>query len=205
MNIIAICSALNNSYIAIEYNNKNFSKIIKSDENYHSLYIISEIKKMISENSIDLSKMDAISVNCGPGSFTGIRVALGIAKVMAGELNKPLIPLNTAEILLKAYDSDLFLMDARRDMFYIGNEEKIELIYKNKIEDELKKRNPKKIISDKNGSQICKNAICYENNEKNLGEVMLNIAKKKYLSSTTPEEFNYLNITANYIQTPPIN
>ena len=205
MNIIAICSALNNSYIAIEYNNKIFSKIIKSNENYHSLYIISEIKKLISENSIDLSKLDAVSVNCGPGSFTGIRVALGIAKVMAGELNKPLIPLNTAEILLKAYDSDLLLMDARRDMFYLGDKEKTELVYKSKIKDELNKRNPKKIISDKNSSQIFSNTVCYENTEKDLGKVMLNIAHEKYLNSKDPKEFNYLNITANYIQTPPIN
>ena len=38
MNILAICSALNNSYLALEINNKKVAKIIKSDENYHSLY-----------------------------------------------------------------------------------------------------------------------------------------------------------------------
>ena len=82
MNVLAVCSALNNSYIAIKYNNKIYSKIIKSDKNYHSLYIISELKKLIQDNSISLANIDIITVNCGPGSFTGIRVALSIAKII---------------------------------------------------------------------------------------------------------------------------
>ena len=55
MNILAICCALDNSYIAIKYDDKIISKIIKSDENYHSLYIISEIKKLTENNSIKLN------------------------------------------------------------------------------------------------------------------------------------------------------
>ena len=139
MNSLAICSALNNSYIAIKYDNKIFSKTIKSGENYHSLYIISQIKDLTEKNSIKLSDIDIITVNCGPGSFTGIRVALSIAKIIAGELNKPLVGLNTAEILLETYDSDALIMDARRDMFYLGDKNEIKLIYKNQISNELEK------------------------------------------------------------------
>ena len=86
MNILAICSALNNSYLALQINDKQYSKIIKSDENYHSLYLISKIKELCNENNFELSNLDAITVNCGQGSFTGIRVAMSVAKIMAGEL-----------------------------------------------------------------------------------------------------------------------
>lgn len=201
MNILAICAALNNSYLAIEYENKIISEIIKSDENYHSLYLIQRIKTIAKENSIDLKKLDAICVNCGPGSFTGIRVALTIAKIISGELNLPLISLNTAEILLNAFKCDLLLMDARRDMFFVGTKEKIELVYKDRISEIIK---DKKILTDLRCKELSTNSLCYEETEKNLGEVMLKLAYDKYNNSNNKDEFNYLAVEANYIQTPPV-
>ncbi len=206
MNILAICCALDNSYIAIKYDDKIISKIIKSDENYHSLYIISEIKKLTENNSIKLKELDAICTNCGPGSFTGIRVALTISKIMASELNKPIIPLNTAEILLDAFNCNIFLSDARRDMFYFGNQKEIKLIYKNKINEELLKLNKSiKIIADKKCCEMFSNTFCYENQNINLGETMIKLAEEKWNNTKDKEIFNCINLTANYIQTPPIN
>lgn len=201
MNILAICAALNNSYLAIKCNNKLISEIIKSDENYHSLYLISKIKEMCSKNSIELSNLNAITVNCGPGSFTGIRVAMSIAKIMAGELNLPLIGLNTSEILLNAFNKDILLMDARRDMYFIGTKEKIELVHKDNIESRLQN---KTILCDKNCFEFFKNSTCFEQEDKNLGEIMIKLAQKKFDSEANKEEFNYLKLEANYIQTPPI-
>lgn len=201
MNILAVCSALNNSYLAIKYNNNLIDEIILSDENYHSLYLISKIKEICELNSIELKKLDAIVINCGPGSFTGIRVAMSVAKVMAGELNLPLIGLNTAEILLTAFDKDVLLMDARRDMFFVGTKNNIELVYKDKIEEKIKN---KTLLTDKNSYEIFPESICFEKENKKLGEIMINLALEKYNKSKNDEEFNYLNLEANYIQTPPI-
>jgi len=201
MNILTICAALNNSYFAIKYKDKLISKIIKSDENYHSLFLISEIKKACEENSIELNSLDAIAVNCGPGSFTGIRVAMSIAKIMASELNIPLIGLNTAEILLKAYNKKLLIMDARRDMFFIGTENEITLIHKDKLENNL---DTTTIVCDKNCYKIFNNSTCFEEEEKNIGEIMIKLAEEKYNNSKNKEEFNHLLLEANYIQTPPI-
>lgn len=198
-NILALCSSLNNTYIALKIGDSVFSKIIKSDENYHSLYLIKEIKNICSNNNFELNKLDFITTNLGPGSFTGIRVSLTVAKVMASELNLPLVGLNTAEILLNAFDCDYLVMDARRDMYYIGTKEKIELIYKDKM--------PKlegKILVDKRSLEIFKNAACYEDIDKDLGKTMIELAGQKYLNSKSKDEFNYIRANANYIQTPPV-
>ena len=201
MNILAICSALNNSYLAVKYNDKIFDEIILSDENYHSLYLISKIKEICDMHFVKLNELDAIVVNCGPGSFTGIRVAMSVAKVMAGELNLPLIGLNTAEILLNAFDKEILLMDARRDMFFVGTKNNIELVYKDKIEEKVKN---KTILCDKNSSKIFNNSICFEDENKKLGEIMINLALEKYNKTENKEQFNYLKLQANYIQTPPV-
>lgn len=42
---------------------------------------------------VDLNKIDAVSVTIGPGSFTGIRVGLAIAKGIADSLDKKIIPI----------------------------------------------------------------------------------------------------------------
>lgn len=201
MNILAICCALNNSYFAFEYNGKIISEIIKSDENYHSLYLISKIKEISKTNSIELKSLDAITVNCGPGSFTGIRVAMSIAKVIAGELNIPLIGLNTAEILLDAFDKKYLIMDARKDMFFIGTKEEIKIIQKDKLDNSL---DEKDILCDKNCAQYFPNSICFEKQDIELGKTMIKIAKEKYNNSNDKNEFNYLKLEANYIQTPPV-
>ena len=200
MNILTICSALNNSYLGLKTQDKIKSKIIKSNENYHSLYLITEIQKLLQDNSITPKDIDIIGVNCGPGSFTGIRVALTIAKVMAGELNIPLIPLNTSEILLKTYNKKYLIMDARRDMYFIGTKDNIELKYKDKIN--LNSNN--EILCDKRSLELFPNATCYEEEEKDPTPVMIEITQEKYNNSKNKDEFNYMPIKANYIQTPPV-
>lgn len=201
MNILALCCALNNSYLAIEYNNKTISKVIKSDENYHSLYVLSEIKNIIKRENIDLKNLDALCVNCGPGSFTGIRVALSIIKTMAGELNLPIIPLDTAKILLEEYNRNYLIMDARRDMYFIGTKDNIELKLKDEI---IEKYKNEEVVTDKNSFPNFSNAINFEEFDNNLALIMLKLAKEKYENSKDKEEFNYLKIEANYIQTPPV-
>lgn len=201
MNILAICCALNNSYLAIKYNNEEYSEIIMSDENYHSLYLISKIKKICEEKSINLNKIDLITTNCGPGSFTGIRVALTVAKVIAGELEIPAVGLNTAEILLNAFDREYLLMDARRDMYFLGTKEDIQLIYKDKLPQNL---DGNRVLCDKNCEKVFENALCFEKEDKNLGEIMIKLAWEKFQKEPNKEKFNYLKLNANYIQTPPI-
>jgi tRNA threonylcarbamoyl adenosine modification protein YeaZ len=49
---------------------------------------------------VDIKKIDAVSVTIGPGSFTGIRVGLAIAKGVADSLEKKIIPVNNFHLLL---------------------------------------------------------------------------------------------------------
>jgi len=56
------------------------------------------LNKIANENSID--DIDAVSVTTGPGSFTGIRVGLAIAKGLADALDKKIIPINNFELSL---------------------------------------------------------------------------------------------------------
>ncbi len=201
MNILSIDSALNNSYLGIEYDKKLYSKIIKTDKNYHSLYLISKIKEILYEKNIELKNISLITVNSGPGSFTGIRIALTIAKILAQELNISIIPLKSNEILLRAYNKKYLLMDARKDMYFFTAKDKIELIYKDKLPKNL---NENELLVDRRTKEIFSSSCCYEDIDIDLSKTMIELAKDKYLKTENKEVFSYINAKANYIQTPPV-
>jgi tRNA threonylcarbamoyladenosine biosynthesis protein TsaB len=46
-------------------------------------YVLAAIEKLFAENKLSLNNINSISVNTGPGSFTGIRVSIAIARTLA--------------------------------------------------------------------------------------------------------------------------
>ncbi len=63
---------------------------------------LNEIKQKTGK---DYSSIDAVAVTIGPGSFTGIRVCLSIAKGAAFALDKKIIPINNFEIALQSMEN----------------------------------------------------------------------------------------------------
>lgn len=210
MNILCFDTSLNKTYIAIFYEDKFLYDEIESDENnYHSAYLIPRIKKMCTDLNMNLNMLDAIVTNCGPGSFTGIRACLSVAKVMAIELNLPVVGLNSCEILKEAcgINNAVVLLDARRLMYYFYDNENIELITRDNVLKNIKNRaivcdlNTYRDFSDVQGCEF----INYEMQNYNLAKVMYELGIKKLKSSDNIEkDFSHAKLKANYIQTPPV-
>ena len=69
------------------------------EQKNHASFLQPAIKKLIDDNTFSLDNLDAIAVTNGPGSYTGLRVGLASAKGLCFALNKPLILLNTLEVM----------------------------------------------------------------------------------------------------------
>lgn len=82
--------------IGLEYNDKLFIKT-KESEYSHSIFTMPMIKEIFEENNLNINDLDKVIVVNGPGSFTGIRIGLTIAKTLAYTLN---IKINTISSLL---------------------------------------------------------------------------------------------------------
>lgn len=73
-----------------------------TDQKNHGAFLQPAIKQIFKHSEFLLKNIDAISVSNGPGSYTGLRVGLTSAKGLCYALNKPLITINTLEIMAMA-------------------------------------------------------------------------------------------------------
>jgi tRNA threonylcarbamoyladenosine biosynthesis protein TsaB len=75
---------------------------VNEDQKNHAAFIQPAIQQLAEEAAIGLNQLDAIAVTGGPGSYTGLRVGMATAKGLCYALQKPLIVLNTLELIAMA-------------------------------------------------------------------------------------------------------
>lgn len=65
----------------------------------HTQRIFSMIREVLAEGGYALDDMEAIAVSRGPGSFTGVRIGIGVAQGLGYGLGKPVYPISTLAAL----------------------------------------------------------------------------------------------------------
>lgn len=148
MKTLFIDSSRKSLTVALYCDNKLLFVSNVDSKSKHSNFLVSEIKKIIEQSNFKINDIDNIIVLNGPGSFTGIRVGVTVAKTLAWALNKKLYLVNNLEALSLGLESDIVISviyDKQNDS-YVGLYEK-----ENKVEEYLnidyfdKKYNNKKI------------------------------------------------------------
>ena len=92
----------------------------------HSQRLLPMIDELLAAHSISRSQIDAIAFGRGPGAFTGVRIATGVAQGLAWALDRPVVPVSTlaalAQQALREYQAEQVLtaIDARMDEVYLG-------------------------------------------------------------------------------------
>lgn len=65
----------------------------------HSQLLTVFIEDLFKTNTLDLNQLDAIAVSKGPGSYTGLRIGVSVAKGLCYGLNIPLISVGSIEAM----------------------------------------------------------------------------------------------------------
>jgi tRNA threonylcarbamoyladenosine biosynthesis protein TsaB len=90
----------------------------------HSQTLLPMVQELLAEAGISLTQCDAIAFGAGPGSFTGVRTACGIAQGLAFGLDLPVVPISTLLAMAEACreqsgaDEVLTVLDARMEEVY---------------------------------------------------------------------------------------
>jgi tRNA threonylcarbamoyl adenosine modification protein YeaZ len=89
--------------------------------NQASARLTQRIEGVLRQAGVSVGELTAIACGRGPGTFTGVRVALATAKGIALGAGVDLLPVSTLDALAASADADGFvvpLLDARRDEVY---------------------------------------------------------------------------------------
>ncbi|PKO92401.1 MAG: tRNA (adenosine(37)-N6)-threonylcarbamoyltransferase complex dimerization subunit type 1 TsaB [Betaproteobacteria bacterium HGW-Betaproteobacteria-10] len=88
----------------------------------HSETLLPLIGQLLGEAGLPVAQLDAIAFGVGPGAFTGLRVACGIAQGLAVAANIPLIPVTSLEAMAEMTGAEqvLAVLDARMGEVYSG-------------------------------------------------------------------------------------
>lgn len=201
MNILAFDTCLDKTYITLSNNDKVVkSEVILSDgENYHSAYLISTIVKILKEAGLTPKDLDMVATDIGPGSFTGIRACVTVARVLAQQLDIKAVGVSSLEILSKILGGDdLVALDARKNKAYVYDGKILGAI---ELEEADKIVKGRKLITDNSllerFSQHTDKAVSYQQENYPIGEILAKLALSK-------QETDWKKLKPLYIQPPPV-
>ncbi|MBY0482577.1 MAG: tRNA (adenosine(37)-N6)-threonylcarbamoyltransferase complex dimerization subunit type 1 TsaB [Chitinophagaceae bacterium] len=100
--ILNIDTATEHASVCLSKNGKSLLLKESSDQKHHGAFLQPAIQQIMQESGVSLADVDAIAVTEGPGSYTGLRVALASAKGLCYALQKPLITINTLQVMAQA-------------------------------------------------------------------------------------------------------
>ena len=175
------------------------SRIVENKDNkYHSAFLISTLQEIMSENNVKPQDVNLIAVNIGPGSFTGIRACVTVARVMAQRLNCKAVGISSLEILAHlASQNPLVALDARKNCAYLYYDGEIKgAVQLEKVQGIIKSGSYTVITDDK--LQPLLGGMSYQSNNYALGEILAELAEKK------DDEGNWRKLKPLYIQPPPM-
>lgn len=215
MKLLIFDTCFNKTYIVYKNNGEIIdNEVIESTEkNYHSVFLIPKIRDILKKNNILIKDLDAIGVNIGPGSFTGIRAGITIARVLAQQAEIKAVGVTSSEILSALNISSkktAVITDARKNKVYYSEYQNGETLVAPQLreKDEIFDISTEDyfIISDSSIGNLLKEhgilSLNYEANDKNLGMYLAAAAEKKLKESK--EDFHWAKLKPLYIQPPSI-
>jgi len=123
MKILGMDTSTLMTTVAITDDQKLLGEYSLSVDMSHSEMLVPMIKSTLDGLKIDIDDIDLYTISIGPGSFTGLRIALSTAKGFAIAKNKPIIGVSTLEALAYNICSESYIVpmiDARRDRVFSG-------------------------------------------------------------------------------------
>ncbi len=155
----------------------------------HSQTLMPMIEHALNINHLSMKDIDALAVNNGPGSFTGVRIGVSAVKGLAFAEDKPCVEVSTLAAMAESFCglpmdaviccamdarcrqvyTALFSVDAKGVVSRLSEDEAVTL-------DELKPRLDaldKPIIFVGDGAQICCDAFCESVNNVSLAPISL--------------------------------
>lgn len=211
MKILGIDTSTADSSVALMEDGKIIGEFTVNQKRTHSESLLPIIKELLKLLEIDIEEIDLFAVGIGPGSFTGIRIGMTVAKTLAQITNKDILGISSLEAIAQNAKAKYILpvLDARggriyyaifnRDMDRIQEDS---LIFADELASSLNEYEEITVIGDYD--EDIKNLLAGENvsfakeiHNNLIARGLCYAAKEKYNKGLVD---SYKDLTANYVR-----
>jgi len=122
MRILAIDTATRSCSVAVADEDKLLAETTLVSSETHSRHVMTMIDAVLQMSGMQIGSLDGIAVTEGPGSFTGLRIGVSVAKGLASVNGKPIVGVSSLDALAtQAAGGGLLtcaVVDARKNEVY---------------------------------------------------------------------------------------
>ena len=189
--------------VAVLEDDKLLSKKTKNCKNEHSVYTVKYIDEILKELKLNPNDIDNILVVNGPGSFTGLRIGVSIAKTYAYLLKKNVYQISSLRALALSIDNNIVIsiIDAKKNKYYVGIYDMFDngvtyetFTTKEDVLEKIKKYKDAKLISNKE----------FSIDEYNVKKVELDIENIARVYLKENNTINAHEVKPNYLKLPQV-
>ena len=124
MNLLAIETATETCSVALSINGEVLERYQHAPR-LHAELLLPWVEQLLAEAGIGFASVDAIAFSRGPGSFTSLRIGIGVVQGLAWASDRPVIPVSslaaTAQTAVgEGINSALVALDARMKEVFTG-------------------------------------------------------------------------------------
>lgn len=125
MNYLAIDASTEACSVALQYQGKRFCRYELSPQS-HSKLLLPQVDEVLNEAGVKLKNLDGLIFGRGPGSFTGVRIGIGVAQGLAYSADLPVVGVSTLRTMAQqafeqhGQSTAVAAIDARMSEIYCG-------------------------------------------------------------------------------------
>ncbi len=121
MNLLALESATEQCSVAL-WRDGVLTSLRGPLHQIHSETLLPMVQQLLSSSQLDIKSLDTIAFGIGPGAFTGLRMACGVAQGLALGLGIPVVPVSTLLALAEksGHERVVAALDARMNQIYLA-------------------------------------------------------------------------------------
>ena len=183
MHTVLLDSSNTNLSVGLARDNLLLENISYEAWQQQSEYMIPELNKLLEKYEVKYDEISAVMVAKGPGSYTGVRIAITIAKTMAVALGCKLYAVSSLRVQKDGKNPSICLINARSGRSYIGVYEGNKTLLEDQI---MKNDEVLKYIADHPTYSVCGDVKYLGLETKETNNVLEMLSLKELLEDVNP-------------------
>lgn len=170
--------------ISLSGDGQVISRLESTGERNHAAFLPGGIHRLMQESAMQATRLSAVAISAGPGSYTGLRIGSSTAKGLCYAWNLPLIAISSLKVLGRemitgeSHPDWMYcpMMDARRAEVYTA-------VYDAAL-NEIIHPGPMILAADSFSTLLASHTVCFSGDGAQKGQILFNPSSRAVFRQT---------------------